>query len=178
MSEEKKKLFLYEALELRGELDARIKTLKDCLPETRQNRERLSLLRGDDGIRRPSPDFDLPAARNALRKLEFKRRKLNSAIQKANFSNQVEYEGESISLNEALETRKALNERISELHQQVVSSAYERVIYKEGRDIVEANEPSYSECVEKLEQARLSFRLLNRLLRRASFQTVVDFQDE
>ena len=178
MREEKKKLFLYEALELRGELDARIKTLKDCLPETRQNRERLSLLRGEDGIRRPSPDFDLPAARNALRKLEFKRRKLNSAIQQANFSHQVEYEGESISLNEALETRKALNERISELHQQVVSSAYERVIYKEGRDIVEANEPSYSECVEKLEQARLSFRLLNRLLRRASFQTVVDFQDE
>jgi len=178
MSEGKKKLFLYEALELRGELDARVKTLKDCLPETRQNRGRLSLLGGEDGIRRPSSDFDPSAARSALRKLEFKRRKLNSAIQQANFTHQVEYEGESISLNEALEARKALNERIGELHQQVVSSAYERVIYKEGRDIVEANEPSYSECVEKLEQARLSFRVLNRLLRRASFETVVDFQDE
>ncbi len=178
MTDKNSKLFLYEALELRAELDARIKTLKDCLPETRQNRDRLSLLRGEHGIRRPSPDFDPAAARNTLRKLEFKRRKLNSAIQQANFSHLIEFEGDSINLNEALETRKALNEQIGELHQQVVSSAYERVIYKEGRDIVEANEPSYSECVGKLEQARLSFRLLNRLLRRSSFETTVNFEDE
>lgn len=178
MTDRNNKLFLYEALELRAELDARIKTLKDCLPETRQNRDRLSLLRGEDGIRRPSPDFDPAAARNTLRKLEFKRRKLNSAIQQANFSHLTEFEGDSINLNEALETRKARNEQIGELHQQVVASAYERVIYKEGRDIVESSEPSYTDSVEKLEQARLSFRILNRLLRRASFETSVNFQDE
>ena len=38
---EKRKLYIYEALELRSEYDARIKTLKDTLPETRQNRDRL-----------------------------------------------------------------------------------------------------------------------------------------
>lgn|GEM_PF-1528342 len=43
MPDTKNKLFLYEALELRAEYDARVKTLKDCLPETKQNRERLSL---------------------------------------------------------------------------------------------------------------------------------------
>ena len=32
----KAQLYLYEALELRSEYDGRIKTLKDCLPETRQ----------------------------------------------------------------------------------------------------------------------------------------------
>ena len=33
MPDEKNKLYLYEALELRAEMDARIKTFKDCLPE-------------------------------------------------------------------------------------------------------------------------------------------------
>ncbi|MBA4395227.1 MAG: hypothetical protein C0407_16880 [Desulfobacca sp.] len=178
MNDNKSKLFLFEALELRAELDARIKTLKACLPETRQNRDRLTFTRGEEAIRRPSPDFDVSSSRQSLRKLEFKRRKLNNAIQEANFSHNTEFEDDIINLNEALEARKALNEQIGELHQQVVSSAYQRVIYKEGRDIVEENEISYTECSEKLEQARLSFRNLNRLLRRSSFETLVNFQDE
>ena len=40
-------------------------------------------------------------------------------------SNAFEFEEDSINLNEALEARKALNERIGELHQQVVASSYE-----------------------------------------------------
>ena len=39
MPDESNQLYLYEALELRAEYDARIKTLKDCLSETRQNRK-------------------------------------------------------------------------------------------------------------------------------------------
>jgi len=175
---EKKKLYLYEALELRSEYDARIKTLRDCLPETRQNRDRISFTREEEGRRRPSPDFDLAEARKNLRNLEFKRRKLNAAIQETNFKNRIDFSGESMSLNEALEMRKGLNERIGELHTQVVKSAYQRVIYKEGRDIVEENEVTYAEAVKNLDTARLTFRDLNRQLRRASFGAVVDFQDE
>jgi hypothetical protein len=175
---EKRKLYIYEALELRAEYDARIKTLKDTLPETRQNRDRLFYTRDDDGRRRPSPDFDMAEVRRQLRKLEVKRRKLNSAIQQANFNSRVDYRGESINLNEALETRKSLNEQIGELHTQVVNSAYEKVIYKEGRDIVEENELSYTNSVNDLDYARLAFRELNRKLRKASFDTLVEFEDE
>ena len=174
----KKKLYLYEALELRAECDGRIKTFKDCLPETRQNRERSFFSRENDVKRRPSPDFDVGDVRRQLRKLEAKRRKLNSAIQQANFNNLIEFGGESINLNEVLETRKGLNEQIGELHTQVVNSAYQRVIYKEGRDIVEESELSYTECVKNLETLRQAFRELNRKLRKASFETLVDFMDE
>lgn len=173
-----RKLYLYEALELRSEYDARIKTLKDCLPETRQNRDRFAFSREDDCRLKPSPDFDVADVRRKLRKLEVKRRKLNSAIQQANFNSRVEFGAESINLNEALETRKSLNEQIGELHTQVVKSAYERVIYKEGRDIVEKNELSYCECMSNLEEARLAFRQLNRKLRKASFETQIEFDDE
>jgi hypothetical protein len=175
---EKWKLYLYEALELRSEYDARIKTLRDCLPETRQNRDRLSFAREDEGRRRPSPDFDLAETRRNLRNLEFKRRKLNAAIQEANFKERIDFAGESINLNEALEMRKGLNERIGELHTQVVKSAFQRVIYKEGRDIVEENEVTYADSVKDLEDARLAFRDLNRKIRRTSFEAMVDFQDE
>lgn len=177
MKDKKKTLYLYEALELRSEYDARIKTLKDCLPESKQNRDRFSLTR-DDEIRRPSPDFDAASARKELRKIEIKRRKLNSSIQKANFNHLINFNGDSISLSEALETRKALNEQIGEFHNQVVSSSYQKVIYKEGRDIVEESEISYTDAVKNLEQARLAFRELNRKLRLSSFETLVDFQDE
>jgi hypothetical protein len=175
---EKRKLYIYEALELRSEYDARIKTFKDTLPETRQNRARLFLARDDDGRRRPVPDFDMAELRRQLRKLEVKRRKLNSAIQQANFNSWVEYRQEPINLHEALETRKNLNEQIGELHTQVVNSAYEKVIYKEGRDIVEENELSYTSSVDDLDRARLAFRELNRKLRKASFETLVEFEDE
>ena len=175
---EKRKLYIYEALELRSEYDARIKTFKDTLPETRQNRARLFLAKDDDGRRRPVPDFDMAEIRRQLRKLEVKRRKLNSAIQQANFDKQVEFRGESINLIEALEARKELNEQIGQLHTQVVNSAWERVIYKEGRDIVEENELTFTECVNDLESARLAFRNLNRKLRKASFETLIRFEDE
>ena len=177
MKEKKKTLYLYEALELRSEYDARIKTLKDCLPESKQNRDRFSFTR-DDGIRRPSPDFDVASARKDLRKIEIKRRKLNSSIQRTNFNHFITFNGDSINLSEALEMRKALNEQIGEFHNQVVTSSYLRVIYKEGRNIVEENEISYADAVKNLEQARLAFRELNRKLRLASFETLADFQDE
>lgn len=177
MKDKKKTLYLYEALELRSEYDARIKTLKDCLPESKQNRDKFSFTR-DDGIRRPSPDFDVASARKDLRKIEIKRRKLNSSIQRANFNHFITFNGDSINLSEALEMRKALNEQIGEFHNQVVTSSYLRVIYKEGRDIVEENEISYADAVKNLEQARLAFRELNRKLRLASFETLADFQDE
>ena len=177
MKDKTKTLYLYEALELRSEYDARVKTLKDCLPESKQNRDRFSFTR-DDGMRRPSPDFDVASARKDLRKIEIKRRKLNSSIQRANFNHLINFNGDSINLSEALEMRKALNEQIGEFHNQVVTSSYQKVIYKEGRDIVEENEISYADAVKNLEQARLAFRELNRKLRLASFETLADFQDE
>ena len=113
----------------------------------------------------------LVRVREQLRQLEYKRRKLNSAIQAANFQYRLEFDGDEIHLGEALEIRKGLNQRIGELHSQVVDSAYQRVIYKEDRDIVEDNELAYAESAEGLEQVRLAFRRLNRQLRVSSIRS-------
>ena len=63
MTEARKTIRLYEALELRGEYDARIKTLRDCLTETRQNRDLFSH-RDNDFSRRPAPEFSVSQARD------------------------------------------------------------------------------------------------------------------
>ena len=127
------RLYLYEALELRAEYDARIKTLRDCLPETRKNRDRLGLYDNDQHQLRPADDFDVSATRESVRALEHKRRKLNNAIQRANYAHSLSADGENLDLSEALEVRKGLSDRIGELHTQCVQSAYVRVVYKEDR---------------------------------------------
>lgn len=71
-----------------------------------------------------------------------------------------------------------MNTQLGELHSQVVEAAYQRVIYKEDRDIVEDNERFYTECATALEEARLSFRALNRAIRAAAFVVEVNFEDE
>lgn len=178
MQDDTSKLYLYEALELRSEYDARIKTLKDCLPETKHNRSRPIFSRDEETITRPSPEFDVARARDQVQSLTFRRRKLNTAIQRVNFDTRLTLEEGEISLSEALELRSELNGRIGELHTQVVESAYERVIYKEGRDIVDASPVSYQQTVDALDLARQRFRELNRELRRASYQHEVDYRDE
>lgn len=84
-------------------------TLKDCLPESKQNRDRWSFSR-DEGIRRPNPDFDAASVREELRHMETKRRKINNAIQAANFNHCIELDGDSITISEALEMRRDLTE--------------------------------------------------------------------
>ena len=177
MTEARKTIRLYEALELRGEYDARIKTLRDCLPDSRKNRDLFSR-REDDFSRRPPAGFSVSGARDQLRALEFKRRKLNAAIQRANFEHRIEHGGDDLSLTEALDTRKALNDRLGELHTQVVDSAYERVLHKEERDIVEENELPYDDCRTRLDEGRVEFRRLNRQIRAASFEVEVEYADE
>jgi len=178
MPDNNDQLLLYEALELRAEYESRIKTLQDCLPEAQKSSNRFGFNRDDQVVKRPSADFDPSVVRKTVKNLEYKHRKLNSAVQVSNFTTTIEYDGDKINLNEALELRKSINDQIAQLHTQVVDSAYQRVIYKEGRDIVEENPISYQDASAELEQARMNFRELNRKLRRASFDTVVPFKDE
>ncbi|MEX2445268.1 MAG: hypothetical protein WD492_16900 [Alkalispirochaeta sp.] len=180
MSDEHGKLFLYEALELRGEFDGRIKTLKECLPDAQVGNDRLGMFaRGGYEARSiPAPDVNIDAIREDIKALEFKRRKLNAAIQEANFKNTVTVEGETLTLAEALELRKATKDSIAELHHKATAAASVRVIHKEDRDITEDPPFPFSRTMKELEAARGTFRALNRALRDASFRIAIAFRDE
>jgi hypothetical protein len=177
MPDDKNKLFLYEALELRAEYDARIKELRTLLPEAKESRVRFAF-RGDDDVKqRPAAGFSVQMVREELNALAARKRTLN-AIQCANFDSRITVAGDPLSLSEALELRKAVDEQIGELSTQLVKAAYERVVYKEERDIVEAPEAPYAEVRKELDAKRRLFRALNRSLRAAAHAIVVEFRDE
>jgi len=178
MGDARNNLFLYEAIELRAEYDARIKVLRGLLPETRENRDRLSFRRDDEVRYRPVHAFSVDACREELAALSAKKRKLNNAIQRVNFDNRITVDAQEMTLAEALDFRKAINEQLGELTTQLASAAYERVVYKEERDIVEAPEREYVEVRRALEEKRRLFRDVNRKLRAVSYEIVVDFKDE
>ena len=178
MPDEKNNLFLYEARELRGEYDARIKDLRALLPENRTRRSGWLVAGESQESMVPAEDVDLSKLREKLKGLERKRVMLNSAIQQANYENRLTALGETMSLARALEERKATDKRIAELHERLVQSAFVKVIYKEDRDIVTPNNSSFTETQKELDEARSSFRELNRRLREASFKVTVDFKDE
>ena len=171
-------LFVYEALELRSEYDGRLATLRSCLPESRAVGKAWSLTRVDADASRPAEGVDLRALRAEVRTLEYKRHKLNTAIQRANFAASVRIGDEEVSLSEALELRKAAKERVGELSMQLAGSSVARVIHKEDRDIVEQPQTPFLVVRDELDQARLEFRRLNRALRKASFEVSVEFADE
>ena len=178
MPDSQNNLYLYEALELRAEYDARAKTLKSMLPEAKENRDRFSFHRDDEVKYRPVAAFNVDAVRDELNALSIKSRKLNNAIQRANFDGRLTVGGEEQTLSEALEFRKSVNEKIGELSTQLANAAYERVVYKEERDIVEPPEVSYEQARRQLEEQRLLFRALNRALRVAAHVIVIEFKDE
>ncbi|MBI4649954.1 hypothetical protein HY745_01405 [Candidatus Desantisbacteria bacterium] len=178
MPNNKNKIYLYEALELRSEYDARIKNLKDLLPEAKENRDKFYFRRDDEVKLRPASGFSVDEVRDELNIIEFKKRKLNNTIQQVNFNHHIVINDQEINLAEALELRKSVNVQIGELSAQLVSSAYERVIYKEGRDIVESPNIEFSKTMNALENKRLLFRDLNRKLRAISYSISIDFIDE
>lgn len=180
MPDEKNNLFLYEALELRAEFNSRLETLKELLPEA-QNQSAsgyLSRSSSENSKLRPIEQLDIESLREEIKKLKNKNRKLNNAIQQSNFETYIQFKGRDINLIEALETRKNINEEIKNLSIQLKKSAYEKIIYKEDRNIVEKPEISYTRIKKELEEKRLEFRKLNRKLRKISFETTIKFKDE
>jgi hypothetical protein len=175
---ENRNLYLYEAIELRAEYDARIKELKSLLPEGRESRDRFSFRREDDVRYVPAEGFDLGRVREELNSLNLRKRKLNTAIQRVNFDTTVEIDTEEMSLSEALDLRKLVNEVIGELSTQLKNAAYDRVVYKEERDIVEKPDVAYEDVREALDEKRRLFRTLNRALRATSHAVTVAFKDE
>ncbi len=67
MPNDQDNLFLYEALELRAEYQARIASLKELLPEKQKSPGRGFLCNSDDERREPVADFDPAAVRETIR---------------------------------------------------------------------------------------------------------------
>jgi hypothetical protein len=172
MPDKNNNLYLYEALELRGEYKARKETLNNILPEN----VRSGYL--DNNELETVAELDIKKIREEIKKIENKEIKLNDAIQFANYANMFNVYETVMSIASALYLRKNTNDKIGELSNRLIESAYNKVIYKEGRNIIKKPSDDYIEVKNELEEKRLIFRELNRKLREISFITTINFKDE
>lgn len=170
-------LYLYEAIELRDEYDHHIKLIEKVLGEGHDEREGF-LRRGDDEEKQPASDFNKEALEDTLKSIQTKRVKLNQAVQTANFENKVDFEGEEITLAEALEVRKNLIADIEALSKRVVNSAYKRVIHKEERDIVREPVHSFNKSYEEYRNTLKKRRRLVTSIHVMNHTSTVKFKDE
>ena len=178
MPNEKNNLYLFEAVELRSEYDARIKTLSYLLPENREREGFFSRKNSEYDVEKPVQGFNIEEIRSEIKTLRVKRRKLNNEIQKTNFNYTIKVGEDTLTLAEALELRKQTNEDIKELANQLKEGAYVKVIYKEERDIVKKPKRNFTEVEKELEEKRILFRNINRALHRANHGCAVNFKDE
>ena len=142
MPDKKNNLFIYEAIELRQEYDKHIKVLENLIEEKRGKRDFLS--REEDELR-PAKDFDVKLIQEKLQKLQTKRVKLNQELQLTNLKTTLNYDGNEITLSEALEIRKNLIKDITILSDKLNKSAYVKIIHKEGRDIIKEPKQKFKE---------------------------------
>lgn len=177
MPDKKGNLYLFEAIELRGEYDRHIKLLQDLIEETGAGKGGL-FSRKDDEEREPAADFDLKKLEERLKKLQTKRVKLNQGIQKTNFETQIDYNGEKISIAEALEIRKNLLADKKAISESVMDSACKRIIYKEERDIVHEPKRPFKETYKDFQKNLRNLRHLANQIHIANHKSAINFKDE
>jgi len=175
MSENPKKLYIYEALELQREYEERIKILSKLISDLNHI---IHEYRDDDTIRLvPISDMNQSEVKDKIRELEYKQRKLNNAIQYTNQNQTIEINNETMTLAEALHLKKSTGNKIKINQKELKSASYGRIIYKENRDIKELPGLSFNETEKRLEYNYLLFREINIKLRKISFEVTIDFTE-
>jgi hypothetical protein len=177
MPDEKGNLYIHEAVALRKEYDSHISMLQGLVTES-GGKKGSFLSRDDSEMKRPVDDFNQADFEDTLKKLQTKRLKLNQEIQAANFNTKIEFEGDSISIAEALEIRKSVIAEIKAAASKTNESAFSTVIHKEERDIIEKPRyPFKKSYIEFLEAVR-RLRKIEGLIHTANHKNTVTFKDE
>jgi hypothetical protein len=176
MAEAKDKLFLYEAIELRNDYDHHIRLLEALLDGGDFDQE--NYYRDDKEEKEPAADFNNDVIEKALKKLQTKRVKLNQAIQMANFTTPIQFEGEKISVAEALEIRKRLKTDLAAEQKRVVKSAFKRIIHKEERDIVHESKYTFTDSYQRYLESLRKLRQLALAIHKMNHESIVNFREE
>ncbi|MDA3939440.1 MAG: hypothetical protein PF693_09040, partial [Spirochaetia bacterium] len=172
--ENKVKLNVSDALELRNEYDMHLSVLKDVLGKDDEYRSFLS--RHSEVDKKEYDDaVDIKEIEKIYKTLESKRVKLNQEIQSANFLTKVTFKGEDIPIIEVLEVRKQLKGQIKQTSSQLMKSTYKEVVHKEERDIVYRPKKEFPGVYKEYTDLLKHFREIQMLIHEANSKTIVNF---
>ena len=177
MPDQKGNLYIYEAVALRNQYDAHMDFLTSLVDGNHGQYTKAAAREGKETIK-PADDFNPDAMEKILKKLRERRLKLNHRLQSANFTVRLKLENHDISIAEALETRKALQQEIRMLYTRAGNGAYTTVIHKEERDIVDRPRYGFAETYQQYRDALTRLRRLENAIHEANHTNTVDFKDE
>ena len=177
MPDTKQNLHIFEAVNLRKEYDSHIRLLQNLLTDETGSRGGFLSDRNNDN-KQPADGFKEQEFEDKLKKLQTKRLKLNQEIQTANFNVKINFEGDLISIAEALETRKGITLDIERAETKTTKSAYCTVIHKEERDIVEKPRHSFTKSYNEYCDTIKRLRKIEGLIHTANHSNTVNFKDE
>ena len=179
MPDAKWNLYLFEAIELMAEYDRHIKLIEGLLGQS-EDPKGMRLFRdaSETEEKQPAKGFNPAEMEEKLKKLQTKRVKLNQAMQKANFDAEFVFDGEQISLSEALEVRKNLLADLEAIGQKISESTYKRVVHKEERDIVHEPKHSFLKTYGQYKENLKKLRRLINLIHGVNHRSIVKFKDE
>ena len=179
MPDKKGNLYLFEAIELRNEYDRHIRLLeyffkKDLVEEDVYS----SHYENPNRNQELADDFNLNEMKQLLKKLQTKRLKLNQAIQVANINYQIHFNGENISIAEALDIRKSVLSDLSADSNNAIGSAYKKIIYKEKRDIIKTPQQSFNDSYSQFKKNLKIIRDLIIQIHKYNHEEIVNFKEE
>jgi hypothetical protein len=184
MTDKKGNLNLFEAIELRNGYDRHIGLIKKLIsvkPYQTADEDQYygrSAPKSFDVENRPAEGFDPKEMELKLKKLETKRLKLNMAIQSTNFASVIDFNGEQISITEALEIRKKLQAEFDNKSKCVTDSAYKQITHKEKRDIEHQPKDSFCETYEDFQNSLIQLRQLTNKIHITNHVSVTNFKGE
>lgn len=175
MTDIKGNLYLFEAIELRNLYDRHIKLLQNLLNKI--DNEVGNDFSGNNGLRiEPVVEFNSKDIENNLKKLKFKRIKLNQAIQLCNLETKIKYNENEISISEALEIKKNLLSDIKAISNRIKKSAYKSIIHKEKRDIIKVPNYSFSKEYSNYQNLIKSYYIILNKIHNNNHQIVVKLE--
>ena len=177
MPDNKGNLFLFEALELRNFYDKQIKLYEKLLEEVSEKGNRL-FSHSDDEERVPANEYNQKEIEEELKNIQTKRVKLNQEIQTTNFNIKFDFQGESVTIAEALEIKKNLIQSLEVLSTRVQKASFKRVIHKEERDIVYEPKDSLNKAKKEYFDSLNKIKLLVNEIHRQNHKRIIKFKDE
>jgi hypothetical protein len=177
MPDSKGNLFLFEAILLRNEYDRYVKLLEKLIDGEQKSSEGFFRTRDEEKLE-PASGFNQKEIEEELVKIKVKRIKLNLAVQTANYKYQIDYQGEKISIAEALEIRKNLLTDIGSASQRVADSAFKRIIHKEERDIIHEPKHPFKQSYDIFCENLKKLRTLIILIDNVNYKSIVNFREE
>lgn len=168
-------MLLFKALEVRSEYRRK----RDILESVLDGGTGSGLRRSEgqsvptDAFKQSRDDFE-----EELSALKQKEAKLNRTIQRANLENRVDVNGDTITLNEALERRKELDQTIKDLKNKLHEARNKKVLHKDSRDVEIEPDHNFNDTYEKLQEAIVEYRVLRETIHEANHNIEIDWEYE